>query len=341
MPLPSTMTAIEMTAPGDPEVLHAVEAAVPLPAPGEILIRVAAAGLNGADLGQRRGGYQPPPGAHPGLGLEVSGEVAAVGNAAGGWQPGDRVVALTNGGGYAEYAVVPHGQVLPLPAGWSLVDGAALPETHFTVMQTLVMRAGLTAGMHVLVHGGASGIGGAAIVICNILGASPIAVVSSPAKAAYARAMGAAAIIDRTTEAIADRTLEITGGRGADRVLDLAGGAATEASIAASAAGGQIVVIATPAGKSADISLARLMGRDLTLHGSRLRPRSAASKSAIAGKLWADIWPALARPETPRPRITRFALDDAAGAHAAMEAPTHFGKILLVTRFGQTSEKVA
>ncbi len=336
--LPAAMTAIVVETPGGPDAL--VAASIPLPelAPGDVLIRVAAAGLNGADLSQRRGNYAPPPGAVNRIGLEVSGKIVAVGADAGRWRPGDRVVALTNGGGYAEYAAVPHSQVLPLPSGWSLVEGAALPETFFTVMQALVMRTGLASGMTVLCHGGASGIGGTVITIGNILGARTLAVVSSAEKAAYAMAMGAAATIDRTTEDIVARTRELTDGRGADRIVDMVGGPTTVANLDAAAVKGQIVMIALPAGGTAELSLAKIVMRELSLHGSRLRPQTSADKAAVAARLRADVWPALAQPATPRPRIRTFALADAASAHVAMESAAHFGKILLVSEFGQSSE---
>ena len=188
---PAEMLAITISRPGGPAVLQPSAVRVPIPAPHEVLIRVAAAGVNAPDLAQRRGRYDPPPGASPILGLEVSGEIAEVGDLVTTFRRGDQVVALTNGGGYAEYVLVPAGQVLHLPRGWSLNAGAALPETLFTVEQTMVMRAGLAAGMDVLVHGAAGGIGGAAIQIARLSGARPIAVVSDAAKAAYAQRLGA------------------------------------------------------------------------------------------------------------------------------------------------------
>jgi NADPH:quinone reductase-like Zn-dependent oxidoreductase len=184
MKLPPEMTAIAISAFGGPEVLQPVRMPLPRPGPGEVLIRVAAAGLNAPDLGQRRGTYNPPADASPLPGLEVGGEIAALGPETYGFRIGDPVVALTNGGGYAEYVAVPVGQVLPLPRGWSMLAGAALPETFFTVEQTLVIRAGLARGMHVLIHGGAGGIGGAAIQLARLRGALPIAIVSDAAKAA-------------------------------------------------------------------------------------------------------------------------------------------------------------
>ena len=331
---PQTMQAIAITAPGGPDVLQPRSWPLPLCGPGDVLIRVAAAGVNGPDLAQRRGVYDPPPGASPLPGLEVAGEIAAIGAAVSNWQVGDRVMALTNGGGYADAVAVPAGQVLPVPDGWTMVEAAALPETWFTVTQTLVMRAGLEPGMSVLVHGAAGGIGGAAIQIAAIIGARPIAVVSAAAKAAYATTLGAVATIDYSTEDIATRARELTGGNGVDRVLDLIGGAMAQTNIDASARFGHIVQVSTLDGGDAQISLRGLMARQLTLSGSTLRPQSAATKAAIAAHIRSHLLPALAAPDFTRPRITRFPIMDAAGAHRAMEARSHLGKLVLVTAFG-------
>ncbi len=329
-----TMTAIAISAPGGPEVLAPISTPVPHPGSGEVLIRVAAAGVNGPDLAQRRGLYAPPPDASPLPGLEVAGEIVAMGEAVSGFALGDRVMALTNGGGYAEYVAVPHGQVLPVPQGWSLVEAAALPETWFTVTQTLVMRAGLEPGMTVLVHGGAGGIGGAAIQICSILGARAIAVVSSADKADYCAELGAIATIDRTRESITERVMALTDGHGADRVVDLIGGALTAVNIAASARGGHIVQVSTLEGANATVPLRTMMARNLTLSGSTLRPQSAATKAAIAARIRADFLPALSAPGWIKPDIADFPLVEAARAHAEMESRRHRGKLVLVTAFG-------
>lgn len=334
MTIPDTMTAIAIPAPGGPEVLVPVATPVPHPGPGDVLIRVAAAGINGPDLAQRRGLYAPPPDASPLPGLEVAGEVVAMGEAVSGFALGDRVMALTNGGGYAEYVAVPHGQVLPVPQGWSMVEAAALPETWFTVTQTLVMRAGLEPGMTVLVHGGAGGIGGAAIQICSIVGAKAIAVVSSADKADYCAKLGAIAVIDRTRESIAERVMALTDGQGADRVVDLIGGALTSVNIAASARGGHIVQVSTLEGASASVPLRTMMAKDLTLSGSTLRPQSAATKAAIATRIRRDFLPALSAPGWTKPDIATFPLAEAARAHAEMEGRRHRGKLVLVTAFG-------
>jgi NADPH2:quinone reductase len=334
MPIPHDMTAICISAPGGPEVLPTCTQPVPVPGVGDVLIRVAAAGVNGPDLAQRRGLYAPPPGASPLPGLEVAGEIAALGEGVTGFAIGDRVMARTNGGGYAEYAAVPVGQVLSAPPGWSLTEAAALPETWFTVTQTLVMRAGLEPGMSVLVHGAAGGIGSAAIQICSIIGARAIAVVSSQEKADYCAALGATATIDRTRESIADRVMALTDGRGVDRIVDLLGGALTAVNIAASARGGHIVQISTLEGNNANVPLRTMMAKDLTLSGSTLRPQSAATKAAIAARIRTDFLPALSAPDAIRPAIATYPLGEAHRAHAEMEGRAHRGKIVLLTAFG-------
>lgn len=319
------MLAIHIPVPGGPEALIPFETPTPEPKPGEVLIRVAAAGINAPDLGQRRGTYDPPPGASPLPGLEVSGEIVGT---------GEQVVALCNGGGYAEYVAVPAGQVLPLPQGWGLVAGAALPETFFTVQQTLVMRAGLEAGMQVLIHGAAGGIGGAAIQICRLYGANPIAVVSSAEKAAYVRVLGATDVIDHSTEDFVARTKEITGGHGADRILDMVGGDYLPRNIDAAARGGHIVQVASLDTQKSQIAAGLMVAKWLTLSGSTLRPQSSAAKAAIADSLRQNVWPALADGRIRPPRLRALPLAEAARGHRAMETRENYGKIVLVTDFG-------
>lgn len=329
--IPTEMTAIVAAEPGPPEVLRPARLPVPQPGPGEVLIRVAAAGVNAPDLAQRRGAYPPPPGHSPLLGLEVAGEIAVP---AGDWRVGDQVVALANGGGYAEYVAVPASQVLPVPAGWALVDAAALPECWFTLIQTLVLRAGLAKGMTLLVTGAAGGLGGAAILLARILGAEPIAVVGSAEKADYVRSLGATKIIRHDSEDVVARARELTDGRGADRVLDMLGGAATARHLDAVARGGHVVLVATLGDAEATLALNKLVARQLTLSGSTLRPQPPAAKAAIAAHLRAHIWPALAGDALPRPHIMRLPLAEAAAAHRALAERRHFGKIVLVTAFG-------
>ena len=334
MTLPSSMRAVAITQPGGPDVLQPRSMPLPEPGGGDVLIRVAAAGVNGPDLAQRRGHYDPPPGASPLPGLEVAGEIAALGSGVSGFSLGDRVMALTNGGGYAEYAAVPQGQVLPIPAGWSFAEAAALPETWFTVTQTLVMRAGLEPGMTVLVHGGAGGIGGAAIQIATILGARAFAVVSNAEKGAYCLSLGAADVIDRTRDDIVQRVLELTDGRGVDRVLDIVGGDMAAINVAASARGGHIVQVSTLGGGNGQVPLRLIMAKDLTLSGSTLRPQSKETKAAIAQTVATRLLPTLTDKAWVKPRITTYALEHAAEAHALMESRRHVGKLLLITAFG-------
>jgi NADPH2:quinone reductase len=325
------MTAILAHAPGGPEVLEPAQIQVPTPAPGEVLIRVAGAGVNAPDIAQRRGDYPPPEGHSTVLGLEVSGEIVS---AAGEWSAGDKVVALCNGGGYAEYVAVPAGQVLPAPEGWPLGDAAILPETWFTITQTMVMRAGLRAGHTVLITGAAGGLGGTAIQIALILGATPIAIVGDSEKADYVQSLGATAIIRHDTEDVLARTRELTDGRGADIVLDMLGGPATARHIDAAARGGHIVMVGTQADRNANLPLNKLIAKQLTISGSTLRHQSTAVKAAIAARLRADLWPALSDPSLPRPRITRYPLRDAADAHRTFEGRNHYGKAVLLTDFG-------
>jgi NADPH2:quinone reductase len=330
----TSMHAIAIAHAGDPDVLQLVQLERPRPQAGEVLIRVAAAGVNGPDLAQRRGHYDPPPGASPLPGLEVAGEIVELGTGTSPWSIGDRVMALTNGGGYAEYAAVPAGQVLAIPQGWNVTDAAALPETWFTVTQTLVMRAGLEPGMVVLAHGASGGIGGAVIQIASILGARAIGVVSSPEKAAHAMRLGASAIIDRSTDDLVAKVMALTDGKGADRVVDIVGGAMAEHNVAASARFGHIVQVSTLDGGSASVPLRTIMAKQLTLSGSTLRPQSSATKAAIAERIRNDLLPALADPAFPRQSVRSLPLADAAAAHRLMESRRHLGKIVLVTPFG-------
>jgi len=327
------MIEIAITGPGGPEVLQPHDAPIPEPRPGEVLIRVAAAGVNFPDIFQRRGRYDPPAGHSVVPGLEVSGEIAATGDGVTAFAKGDRVVALCNGGGYAEYVTVPAGQVLPLPGGVDHVDGAGLPETVFTVTQTLVMRASLVPGHWVLVHGAAGGIGGAATWISHALGAQPIAVVSSEEKAAYARSLGATAVIDRSTEDFVARTMEITGDHGADRVVDILGGDITGKNIELSAKHGHIVLIGTLDGFHGGMALGRMLAKQLTLSASTLRGQPLDVKAAIADRIRFDLWP-LVEADPPPIRVQRYPLAKAGEAHRQLEARGVIGKLVLVTDFG-------
>lgn len=337
MTIPSQMTAIAIARPGGPEVLTPVLLPVPVPGDGEVLIRVAASGINYPDLLQRRGLYEVPGDASPLPGLEVSGEIAALGASATMHRSGDRVMALCNGGGYAEYVAVPEGQVLPAPDDWTLPSAAALPETFFTIEQTLVMRAGMEKGMSALVHGAAGGIGGAALQIARALGARPIAVVSNAEKARYARTIGAAEIITHTSEDFVARTLELSGGKGADRIVSIAGGDILGRNIAASANGGAIVQLAGLSGSKSEIDIGQVLRRNLTLIGSVLRPQGRAVKAAIAACLMRDVWPALAAGRIVPPRTRFFPFAEAIEAHTAMEKRDSYGKIVLLSPWGRST----
>jgi NADPH2:quinone reductase len=335
METPARMTAVAISKPGGPAVLQPVTLQVPMPAPGEVLIRVAAAGVNMPDVAQRRGAYDPPPGASPLPGLEVSGIIAEHGEGVTTFAPGDEVVALTNGGGYAEYVAVPAGQVLPLPRGLSLVAASALPETFFTVTQGLLMRAGLASGMDLLVTGAAGGIGGAAIMIGRALGARPIGVVSSEDKVWYPKSLGADDVIVRTREDLAARTKELTGGKGADRILDVLGGDVLARAIDAAARGAHVVCVGSLAAEATPIASGKIIGKWLTISGSTLRPQPPDVKAAIAARLKADVWPALEDGRIGRPRIRAVPLELAANAHIEMEKRGNYGKLILLTAFGQ------
>lgn len=333
--LPDKMTAVRIRTPGGPEVLETVEMPIPQPRADEVLLRVAAAGVNRPDILQRKGLYPVPEGASPLPGLEISGTIVTA-PASSSFKPGDPVLALTNGGGYAQFAAVPVGQVLPLPKGYDLEEGAALPETLFTIEQTLVMRAGLKTGQSVLVHGGAGGIGGAALQRARLAGAQPIlTTVSSPQKADYAMQMGATHTIDYNSEDFLERVREATGGKGVDIVLDMIGAPYLARNMKALATGGTLVSLAMLGGARGEIDLGVMLTRQLTLFGSTLRPRSKAEKAAIARHLLDHVWPALEDGRYGKPRITRYPLHAAAEAHAHMDSPHHIGKIVLITSNGE------
>ncbi len=324
-----TMTGIEITAPGVPDVLAPRSMPRPVPGPGEVLIRVEAAGVNRPDVLQRLGVYNPPPGASPLPGLEVAGTIAQKGSKVSNWKPGDPVVALTNGGGYAQYVAVPAGQVLPLPKNHSMIEGAALPETLFTVRQTLIDRAGLTSGQSVLIHGGASGIGATAIQMTNLVNATPFTTVSSEEKAAYARQMGAKAVVNYVTQDFVEEINGLTEGRGVDVILDIVGGDYVDRHLKIIAQGGTIIQLALMGGSRAEVNLAPLLMKHVTLFGSTLRPAPDEQKALIARELLRDVWPELESGRMKKPRIRTFPLEQAARAHEAMQNPDHYGKIVL------------
>lgn len=327
--VPDTMTAIAITAPGGPEVLRPTTLPVPRPAAGEVLIRLEAAGINRPDVLQRLGLYPPPPGAPETPGLEGAGTVVALGSEVTGYAIGDRVTALLAGGGYAEYAVAPVAQCLPVPDGLSMVEAAALPETFFTVWTNVFERGGLKPGEHFLVHGGASGIGTTAIQLASALGATVFTTVGGNAKVAPLLALGAHRVIDYQTEDFVEVIKAETGKKGVDVVLDMVGGDYVQKNINCMAVGGRLVYIAFLKGAQVEINLMNLMLKRQTITGSTLRIRSVAEKAAIGAALKETVWPLISAGKI-RPVIDRtFAFTDAAGAHARMDDRDHLGKIVL------------
>jgi putative PIG3 family NAD(P)H quinone oxidoreductase len=328
--LPETMTAIVIEAPGGPEVLKPATLPVPSPGAGEILIRVEAAGVNRPDVLQRRGLYNPPPGASPLPGLEVAGHVAAIGPDVAGWSVDDPVCALVSGGGYAEFCVAPAPQCLPIPKGLSAAEAAGLPETLFTVWTNVFERGRLQTGERFLVHGGSSGIGTTAIQLAKAWGAIVFATAGSAGKAQACRDLGADVAIDYREQDFLAVVKEKTGGRGVDLILDMVGGDYVARNIDALAVDGRHVSIAFLKGSKVEIDLQKVMAKRLTLTGSTLRPRSVAEKGAIAAALQAEVWP-LIEAGRVRPVIhATFPLAQAAEAHALMESSAHVGKIILL-----------
>ena len=316
---------------GPPTVLHVAEGPVPEPARNEVLIEVEAAGVSRADALQRAGAYPPPASASKELGLEVAGVVRAIGADVGAFAPGDRVVALCNGGGYAEYVAVPAGQVLPLPEHWSFVEGATLPENAFTVYDNLLVRARLRSGDTLLVHGGTSGIGLTAIQFALAVGARPFATAGSEAKCRAAMQYGAEQCIDYKREDFVERIRDFTNGRGVDAIVDIVGGAYVNRDLQALATDGRIVCLATAGGSEAQIDLRYVLARRATILGSSLRPRTSEEKAAIATGLRTNIWPLLgARYPIAAVIDSLFTFSQAPQAHERLESSAHIGKIVLV-----------
>ena len=330
MDLPAQMHYIQAVEAGEPEVLRLATGPVPQPKADEVLIRVLAAGVNRPDVLQRKGAYPPPPGASPVLGLEVAGEVAAVGPAVTGIALGDRVSALTNGGGYAEYCPDPAPQCLPWPAGYDACRAAALPETYFTVWANLFQQGRLAPGEVVLVHGGSSGIGVTAIQLAREFGCRVYATAGSPEKCAACLRLGAEAAINYRETDFADRVRELTGGRGVDVVLDIVGAPYTQRNLDCLGMGGRLLQIAVMHGAKVEgFDLRQVMMRRLTLTGSTMRPRTTAEKGRIAQALRESVWPVLAAGRCAPVIHAVFPLAEAAAAHQLMESGTHIGKIIL------------
>jgi NADPH2:quinone reductase len=329
--LPATMSCVEISAPGGPEVLKPATRPVPRPQAGEVLVRVVAAGINGPDIYQRKGLYPAPPGASDLPGLEIAGTVVAVGDGVGDWRVGDTLCALTAGGGYAEYCTAPAGQCLPIPKGLDMVQAAALPETFFTVWSNLFERARLADGESILIHGGGGGIGTTAVQMASALGHRVFTTEGGADKCRTLERLGAERAIDYTSEDFVAVIKEATGGNGVDVILDIVGGDYVARNIACLARDGRLVSIAFRKGSKVEIDLMPVMLKRLTLTGSTLRVQSNERKAAIANALKEAIWPLI---ETGRitPVIhARLPLADAAEGHRIMDAATHVGKIMLVT----------
>jgi len=325
------MRAVVVTRPGGPEVLEWREVDDPVPAPGEVLVAVAASAVNRADLLQRQGHYDPPPGTSPYLGLECSGRVTALGEDVSGWSVGDEVCALVTGGGYAELVAVPTGQLLPVPAGVGLVDAAALPEVTCTVWSNVFMLAGLRPGETLLVHGGSSGIGTMAIQLAVTAGARVAVTAGSADKLARCRELGAEILVDYREQDFVDIVREATDGRGADVVLDTIGAKYLDRNLDVLALNGRIANIGLQGGTRAELDLGKLMARRGALLSTGLRARPPAEKEAVVASVREHVWPHLEAGRV-RPVVDRvLPMADAAEAHRVVEASSHVGKVLLST----------
>ena len=327
MPLPATMTAIAISRPGGPDVLVAEQRPLPRPGSGEILVKVAAAGVNRPDISQREGRYPPPPGASDLPGLEIAGEVVGLGAGVTAWTLGDQVCALAHGGGYADYCVVHESHALPVPKGLSMVEAAALPETFFTVWVNVFDMAGLKAGEWLLIHGGSSGIGTTAIMLAKAFGAKVIVTAGSDEKCDACLKLGADAAINYKTTDFVPAVKEITGGHGADVILDMVGGPYVERNHQCAAMDGRVTQIAMMQGSKVDL---RFMSQRRIRHmGSTLRPRTVPQKAAIAAALREKVWPLIEAGQIRPVMDSTFALADAAKAHERLETSQHIGKVVL------------
>ena len=332
--LPDTMTEVAIAQPGGPEVLQARRVPMPVPRAGEVLVKVAAAGVNRPDVLQRRGLYPMPPGVNPTPGLEVAGTVVALGagEGAGGWRIGDAVCGLTEGGGYAEYCVVPTAQLLPMPAGVSAVQAAAIPETFFTVWANLFQTGRARAGETLLVHGGTSGIGSTALMLAREFGLKAISTDGGPEKGAWAQRFGAERSIDHRSGDFLPEVMAWSGGRGVDLVLDIMGASHFERNLGALARDGRLLLIGCMGGVQVEsFNLMPILLKRLVVTGSTLRARSGPEKAVIAQGLREHVWPALSAGRCLPHVCQTFPLDQAAEAHRLMEGRGHVGKIVLTT----------
>lgn len=325
--LPETMTCIEITEPGGPDALAVAERPTPKPAAGEVLVQVAATGVNGPDMMQRKGLYPPPKGASDLLGLEIAGEVVALGDGVTDWQLGDALCALTNGGGYAEYCAVDASHCLPIPSGLSMVEAASLPETYFTIWSNIFMAAKLDAGEVYLVHGGAGGLGTTSIQLGKAFGATVVATDSPAARTAICAELGADRVIDYTEEDFVDVVRDEFGG--ADVILDIVGGDNIARNIKAAKPDARIVQLAFAKGSKVEINLMPVMLKRLIYTGSTLRSRPAEQKTAIARELAQKVWPLFDAGRLKTVVGASMSLSEAAAAHHLMESAGHTGKIVL------------
>jgi len=330
--LPARMRAVEISQPGGPEVLRAVQRPTPMPKAGEVVIAVAAAGVNRPDCIQRAGSYAPPPGASDLPGLEVAGTVAALGEGVTQWRIGDEMCALTPGGGYAQYCATPASHCLPVPRGWTLSQAASLPETFFTVWINVFERARLSPGETLLVQGGSSGIGVTAIQMARAFGHRVFATAGSADKCAACERLGAERAINYRTEDFVEVVMQLTGGKGVDVILDMVGGDYVPREVKCLATDGRLSIIAFLGGTRATLDMSNLLYRRLTITGSTLRPRSIEYKAQVAGALREKVWPLLESGQLEPVIYRTFPLEQAAAAHALMESGVHIGKILLEVR---------
>ena len=329
MPNPSTMHFVDHGTGGGPEVLTSSTCATPMPKEGEVLVKVAFAGVNRPDCLQRSGRYPPPPGASTIVGLEVSGEVVALGEGVSKWRLGDKICALTNGGAYAEFVTVPEGQALPIPKGFSMLQAAALPENFFTVWTNVFQRGKLKAGESILVHGGSSGIGLTAIQLAHAFGAKVFCTVGNSDKVVACLEVGAHAAIDYKTQDFVEEVLKLTDQAGVNAILDMVGGSYMQRNLRALAIEGRLLQIAFLQPSKVEVDWVSLMVKRLTFTGSTLRPRSAQDKAQIGNELHAQVWPLLEAGKVAPVIHQVFDLKDAAKAHALMESSQHIGKIML------------
>ena len=325
----SSMRYIEHGTGGAPEVMHAAQTAAPQAGPGDVLIKVAYAGVNRPDCLQRSGRYPPPPGASPILGLEASGHVVAVGEGVTQWRVGDAVCGLANGGAYAEYVAIPQGQVLPVPKGLSLLQAAALPENYFTVWTNVFQRGRLQSGETFLVHGGSSGIGLTAIQLAKAFGARVLCTVGNADKVEACLKAGADVAINYRTQDFVDEALAATAQQGVNIILDMVGGDYMQRNLKALSVDGRLVQIAFLQPSKTEVDWIGLMVKRLTFTGSTLRPRSVADKAQMAAELKQNVWPMMEQGKCLPVIHQVFDLDQAAQAHALMESSTHIGKIML------------